>query len=307
MDIPVYLFTGFLEGGKTTLIKETLEDPEFHSYQKPLVICCEEGIEEYDEKTDVVYVENLSQLSTEYYASLEEKYHPNFIMVELNGTWNVDKFMDVEMPENWILVQILSLVDASTFNLYIQNMSQMIFDQLKYSQVIIFNRCDQNTNKRYIRTNIKTINKQAELVYEDINGNIIELSEDDLPFDLNQNPLVIEDDDYGLWYLDVVDHPQKYEDKRIVVKGLVMHSEKADKNMTIFGRYAMVCCADDARPIGLIALSIDQNQFKKGDWIEVTGRIHCQYDELNDELIIVMETESFKQAKPMEDPYVYFS
>ena len=307
MDIPVYLFTGFLEGGKTTLIKETLEDPEFHSHQKPLVICCEEGVEEYDDKTDVVYVDNLSQLSTEFYASLEEKYHPNFIMVELNGTWDVDKFMDAEMPENWILVQILSLVDASTFSLYIQNMSQMIFDQLKYSQVIIFNRCDQNTNKRYIRTNIKTINKQAELVYEDINGNIIELSEEDLPFDLSQDPLVINDDDYGLWYLDVVDHPQKYEDKRMVIKGLVMQSEKADKNMTIFGRYAMVCCADDARPIGLIALGIDQRQFKKGDWIEVTGQIHCQYDELNDEQIIVMETESYKLAEPMEDPYVYFS
>ena len=307
MDIPVYLFTGFLEGGKTTLIRETLEDPNFHSYQKPLVICCEEGVEEFNDSTDVVYVEDFSQLSTDFYKSLEKKYHPNFIMVELNGTWDVDKFMDVEMPRNWVLVQILSLVDASTFNLYVQNMSQMIFDQLKYSQVIIFNRCDENTNKRYIRTNIKTINKAAEIVYEDVNGNIIELSEEDLPFDLSKDPLVIADDDYGLWYLDVVDHPDKYDNKRVTIKGIVIPSTKARKNMTVFGRYAMVCCADDARLIGLVALHIDQTQFKKGDWIEATGIIHTQYDELNDEQIIIMETEQFKKVLPMEDPYVYFS
>lgn len=307
MDIPVYLFTGFLEGGKTTLIRETLEDPDFHANQKPLVICCEEGIEEYGEDVDVVYVEDFSQLSTKFYKSLEKKYRPNFIMVELNGTWDVDKFMDVNMPRNWVLVQILSLVDASTFSLYVQNMAQMIFDQLKYSQVIIFNRCDENTNKRYIRTNIKTINKQAELIYEDINGNLIELSEEDLPFDLSQDPLAIEDDDYGLWYLDVVDHPEKYDGKTMTVKGMIIPSTKANKNMTVFGRYAMVCCADDARPIGMIALHVDQSQFKKRDWIEVTGKIHCQYDELNDEQIIILETESYKKVLPLEDPYVYFS
>ena len=41
--IPVYLFTGFLEGGKTTLIQESLEDKRFNTGEKTLVIMCEEG------------------------------------------------------------------------------------------------------------------------------------------------------------------------------------------------------------------------------------------------------------------------
>ena len=42
-EIPVYLFTGFLDAGKTTFIQETLEDPQFNDGQKTLILLCEEG------------------------------------------------------------------------------------------------------------------------------------------------------------------------------------------------------------------------------------------------------------------------
>ena len=47
MNMPVYLFTGFLEGGKTTIIQESLADKRFNSGEKTLLIVCEEGIEEF--------------------------------------------------------------------------------------------------------------------------------------------------------------------------------------------------------------------------------------------------------------------
>ena len=51
MDIPVFLFTGFLESGKTSFIRDTVEDPNFTEGDKILVIACEEGEEEYDAKS----------------------------------------------------------------------------------------------------------------------------------------------------------------------------------------------------------------------------------------------------------------
>ena len=45
MRIPVYLFTGFLEGGKTSMIQESLNDQNFNSGEKTLVLMCEEGNE----------------------------------------------------------------------------------------------------------------------------------------------------------------------------------------------------------------------------------------------------------------------
>lgn len=47
MSIPVYLFTGFLDAGKTAFIQETLEDPGFNTGEKTLVLLCEEGENEY--------------------------------------------------------------------------------------------------------------------------------------------------------------------------------------------------------------------------------------------------------------------
>lgn len=47
---PVYLITGFLESGKTQLINSMLTDDNFSRGQKTLVICCEEGVEEYERR-----------------------------------------------------------------------------------------------------------------------------------------------------------------------------------------------------------------------------------------------------------------
>ena len=47
-QIPMYVFTGFLESGKTKFIQETLEDPRFNSGEKTLLLVLEEGEEEYD-------------------------------------------------------------------------------------------------------------------------------------------------------------------------------------------------------------------------------------------------------------------
>ena len=41
--MPVYLFTGFLEAGKTQFIRQTLNDPRFNTGENTLVLLCEEG------------------------------------------------------------------------------------------------------------------------------------------------------------------------------------------------------------------------------------------------------------------------
>ena len=48
--VPIYLITGFLESGKTSFIKDLLTDEGFTDGERTLLICCEEGIEEYEEE-----------------------------------------------------------------------------------------------------------------------------------------------------------------------------------------------------------------------------------------------------------------
>ena len=50
MEIPVYVFMGFLESGKTSFIQDTLEEDYFNNGERTLLFACEEGMEEYDEE-----------------------------------------------------------------------------------------------------------------------------------------------------------------------------------------------------------------------------------------------------------------
>ena len=60
-EIPVYMFLGFLESGKTTFASETLIERGFTEGEPTLLLVCEEGIEEYDEEylesNNIKYIE----------------------------------------------------------------------------------------------------------------------------------------------------------------------------------------------------------------------------------------------------------
>ena len=95
MGIPVYIFTGLLEGGKTTFMKEVLSDPNFTETEKTLIVQLEEGIEEFDD--DFLKKCNCSLISFDEIedvtiAALKKAVSENKadrVMVELNGMWDL--------------------------------------------------------------------------------------------------------------------------------------------------------------------------------------------------------------------------
>lgn len=312
MDIPVYLFTGFLESGKTTVIKETLKDPDFTVDEKTLIISFEEGMEEYDSAflqethSKVVYLDKQS-MNEETFTNLDLLYSPDRVMIEYNGMWSVDDLLnEVQMPDGWILVQILSLIDASTFGLYINNMRSLIFQQIQYSEVVIFNRCDENTKLSFLRSNIKAVNPRCQIVYENIDGTTSELSEDDLPFDFNQDIIEIKDEDYGLWYMNALDNPRRYQGKKLKLKGMAIAQVEGAKHSFILGRYAMVCCADDTSLLGIVVSGVKLEELQKDMWLTVVGEAIVQQGD-NGEEIIVLKALQLQRAEALNDPLVYFS
>ena len=61
--IPIYLITGFLESGKTSFLRDVLAGGDFDDGRRGLLILCEEGEEEYDEKA--LAKMNISMISVE--------------------------------------------------------------------------------------------------------------------------------------------------------------------------------------------------------------------------------------------------
>ncbi|MDO5085073.1 MAG: GTP-binding protein [Erysipelotrichaceae bacterium] len=311
MPVLVYLVTGFLDSGKTSLIKDTLMDKEFNHGEKNLIISFEQGEVEYEEaflkqtNSEVVYVDDVELFTEELMHEYDTVYQPKTVIIEFNGLSNVTEFVQRKMIPGWMIVQVLTTIDASTFNVYIANMKSIIYEQIRYSDLIICNRCNEDTDLDYMRRNLKACNMACQIVYEDEQNNIIPFNPSKLVFKEEDGMIHVKDEDFGLWYMDALDHPEHYENKRIRIKG--MYASKIDgyKKSFVLGRYAMVCCADDTALIGLTVTGVKLDELTLHQWVSVEGVIHLV--EAEHGKVCVLYAEKIYHDHPIENPFVYFS
>ncbi len=319
LDIPVYMINGFLESGKTTFIKTTLEDEEFINGDRILLIVCEEGEEEYDEaklNKKNIFIENVEsreEFSKDFLNKVNAEYHPDKVIVELNGVWQMADFLDMDVPKGWTMVQIITLVDASTFMNYVSNMRSMMMEQIKYSDTIIFNRCKADTKKLDIRRTVKPVNRKAQLIYEAEDGiDMNQEEEDELPFDVSADRIELHDDDFGLWYLDALDYAKKYEGKTMCFKAMFYRDKKMPMDTFVPGRFAMQCCANDIGFIGFTSripsayadfLAKHQNR----DWIYVEAKLKVEFRREYRGRGPVLYVTKLEDSAPADEEIVYFT
>ena len=257
MELPVYLFTGFLEAGKTKFIQETLEDPRFNAGERTLLLLCEEGVEEYNPDLFAaanVYIEVLedeSQLTPEYLSQLQKKHNPQRCVLEYNGMWMLDDLYN-NMPEGWVIYQEICFADANTFLSYNANMRQLMVDKLKSCEMIILNRAKPEHDKMEIHKIVRGVSRKCDIAYEMENGDVVyDELEDPLPFDLEADIIDIKEEDYAIWYRDISEEEDKYDGKTLRFKGMAVKSQKLPPKTFLCGRYLMVCCEDDITFAGL--------------------------------------------------------
>ena len=278
---PVYVINGFLESGKTEFISFTLAQPYFQIKGKTLLLLCEEGENEYDEallqrsRTEVELIEEESDFTPENLTNLEKKHKPERIIIEYNGMWN---YKNAKLPWYWKIEQQITTIDGSTFPMYYTNMRSLLAEMIRGSEMIIFNRCDTvrdqlNTYKR----NIKAVNAQADVIFEDSNGEIDEIFEEDLPYDLNQETIVLDNQGYGIWYLDAMDHLERYIGKKLEFVAMVLKPENFPANYFVPGRMAMTCCADDMAFLGFACEYAATDELKEKSWVKVTAAVAKEY------------------------------
>ncbi len=314
MDIPVYLFTGFMDSGKTTFIEETLVENEFGVGARSLIIACEDGEVEYDEeklakiRTTVIGVESEEQFTQNFLRDCDAAFRPDQVFIEYNGTWEAAKILEMPLPSGWQIVQVLTTIDASTYELYLTNMRVMMMEQVIASDVVIFNRCTDETPKAKFRRTIKAKNRKAQIVYEREDGTIDQNEMEELPYDISQDFIEITDEDYGIFYLDVQENPQKYEGKTIRFLALVYRPEKYGKRpVFIPGRFAMTCCVEDIQFIGLKCKYDRADEIPHKSWINLTAEIHVEFAKEYRAKGAVLYAKEVEMTTAPEDELVYFT
>ena len=219
--VPIYLITGFLESGKTSFLNFTLQQDYFQIDGKTLLILCEEGEEEYDAEalkqhnTDVEIIESEEDLTPERLAAMEILYQPERVIIEYNGMWLVSRFEEMEKPEGWAVEQHITCVDAITFQVYMQNMKSLFMDMVRNADMVVFNRSKMEYPLSNFRRSIKVVNPSAEVIFEDEEGEMTDIFADQMPFDLDADIVDIPPEDYGIWFVDAMDHPDRYVGKTL--------------------------------------------------------------------------------------------
>lgn len=313
VEIPVYLFLGFLESGKTKFIQETLEDPRMDTGERTLLLICEEGEEEYNpEKFNVKYVtkvtlESDSELTLENLENLTKKYRAERVIVEYNGTWLLQQFFEA-MPESWVVNQIMTFFDAGTFLNYNQNMRQLVFDKIQMTQMVVFNRFKGEYAQMDFHKVVRGISRRPDVVYEYVGGKVVfDEIEDPLPFDVNAPVIEIEDRDFAWFYRDLAEKTPEYAGKTVKFKGMAAVSKRVPKGYIVLGRHIMTCCEADIAYDGFAVKTGNLiKDVKTRDWLTVTAKIAVEYNDVYRAEGPVLIAEKIEKSDPPEESVVTY-
>lgn len=284
-NIPVYLFTGFLEAGKTQMIQETLEDKEFNDGCKILLLVCEEGIEEYDatrfwgQNVRQVVVEQESDLTPALLDRLAKEHRIDRVVIEYNGMWQLDTLYE-SLPRSWYIFQQLLFVDSTTATAYNANMRSLMVDKLQNAELVIFNRAD-NADRMELHKLVRGISRRARIAFETAAEELeYDEIEDPLPFDKEAPVVAVADEDYALFYRDLAEEMESYDGKTVKFKGLIGRDRELGRRALVIGRHVMTCCEDDIAYNGLICNFDREVTFKTGEWAIITAKIKLESHKL---------------------------
>ncbi len=307
METPVYIFTGLLESGKTTLIQEVIREEGFLEPGDTVLIQCEDGEESLSEQLCSAFairrikISGCQELDENFWRQIEKEYAPAQVLIEYNGMWEMDQLFSSNIPQDWYTGGIYSTVNAETAEIYLANMRKNFMEPLRNSNLIIINKCDENTDRLMLRRMIKLLNPQAQIAFEGKDGKMLENEADSLPFDYSKKCVVIEDMDYGLWYIDAMEYPEHYMEKEVCFTGRYCASADPAADYFIPGRHVMTCCEDDIQFLGFICYFDDKqkNSFKHGQWVNVKVRFaygaHEIYGDEEGPILRLLEISAAKQ------------
>lgn len=312
MAIPVYLFSGFLESGKTTFIQDTLEDKRFNSGERTLLFVFEEGEEEYDsskfsgKNVKICTLDDKEELNEKKLWNIADAYRAERVLVEYNGMWSIQDFYD-NMPEEWVPYQNMLFADCNTFLSYNANMRSLVVDKLSDCDVVVFNRIPKGFDTMELHKIVRGTSRRTQILYEYADGTLIpDETEDPLPFDTEAPVIEIEDKDFALFYRDLTEETKKYKGKTAKFKAMAATDPKFPSNTCAIGRHIMTCCADDIAFCGLVSKVSDINSVENSAWYIVTAEIDIRFSRLYGKKGPVFNVKSMLPCEPPEETVASF-
>ena len=281
VQVPVYVFTGFLDSGKTKFIQETLEDERFNAGERTLLLVFEEGEEEYDlsrypHKNVYVEVADQQTATTKQLQELAKKHKAQRVVAELNGMQLVGDIYS-RFPEDWAIAQEVMFADSTTIMAYNANMRNLVMDKFVGAQMVVFNRLTPGEDTMPLHKLVRAANRNTDILYDYLDGStVFDEIEDPLPYDINAPVIELKDEDYAIWYREVTEEPEKYHGKTILFKAQVAALRRNKDSMFAPGRFVMTCCVEDIKFCGVPCHYAGSKNLKPRSWVMVKAKISSE-------------------------------
>ena len=309
---------GHLDGGgaSTFLITIPAMLPVYkrlHMRRETLLLICEEGEEEYNPKkfafpgVTVKVIEDKAELNPQNLAKLEKESGAGRVVIEYNGMWLLQDLAEA-LPESWIVYQCIATADGTTALTYARDnsMRSLLLDKIARSELIVFNRAEAVNNdaaRQELHKLVRQASRKCDIAYEFADGSVAyDDIPDPLPFDVNADVIEIQDDDFGIWYMDCQDEPQKYTGKTVKFLAQVCQTNRAGKNSFVPGRFAMTCCVQDIQFVGFPCSYDGYKALEQRAWVRVTAKVGYKFHNIYRGKGPVLTAISVEPAeKPLND------
>ena len=224
--------------------------------------------------------------------------------MEYNSMWGIDPLGELLLPPDWDWAQIVTLADATTFENYMTNMRVLMTDPMKEADLIMINRCPPEFNKSSWRKQIRAMNANATVLFENLDGTVDDgIRDEDLPYDMKAEIIDITEDQYGILYLDTMDHPDRYDGKTLRLVGQAYQRRGFPKGFYYFGRNAMTCCSNDIAACGWVCKGNRKADGKTFFTLTARGELMHAPDGKTALMLHELQTD---KAKPPKAEYVSF-
>ena len=180
-------------------------------------------------------------------------------------------------------------------------------DGLNEADLVLFNRCDESTPKSKFRRQTKALNNTVRCYFENLDGTTDDgVTDEDLPYDMSKSPVEIADDQFGAWYLDTMEHADRYDGKLLKLKGQVVYMKDLPNKCYVLSRQAMTCCAEDIGGIGYVCKTADKLP-DRNIFVDVVVKAERAYSPIHGREALILIEQSRSIAEKPEEEIINFT
>lgn len=236
---------------------------------------------------------------------INKRVNPERVFLEYNSIWGMDKISMTRMPPHWEFVQVINLADATTLSNYMTNMRKMLTDPMKEADLVMVNRCTPDFPKSEWRRAIRALNPGANILFENMDGTTEDgVSDEDLPYDMKAEVIEISEENQGIFYLDSLDHPERYDNKVIRMAGTPYPDSDFPDGYYLFGRIAMTCCSDDTQRVGWVTQGAHTPNAK--EYLTLTACCHRVTNGDGSQSMLMLEELALDKAAAPKEKFMMF-